>query len=329
MTRILSYNILVGGNRRVDQLTKIISSAQPDIVGLVEANNPRIVEEIAQRLGMQYRMSGSYTQAYKWQNALLSRLPILETHLHNHSDILTKPILEACIEEEDGRKLTVFIAHLTAAFNQPGGGDGQRRPEVQAILRIMASKRGTSHLLMGDFNAIAPGDPLKASALLRNLIKIDQQYRLNRDEDFVHSNLDSVIPERLRFLYPFMQTITNSKVLCALVDKTGSVYTSRGSIRMLRKAGYIDCFRLKNPNDPGFTCPAASLAGRIDYIFASPELAERLSESYVVTEGNGIRGDEASDHLPVFAEFGENAAVVNEPVYGLTTHRLVDLIDNI
>ncbi len=165
MTRILSYNILVGGKRRVDQLTKIISSAQPDIVGLVEANNPRIVEEIAQRLGMQYRMSGSCTQANNWQNALLSRLPIIETHAHNHSDILTKPILEACIEEEDGRKLTIFIAHLTTAFYQFRGGDGQRQLEVQKILRIMASKRGTPHLLMGDFNAIAPGDRLKASAL--------------------------------------------------------------------------------------------------------------------------------------------------------------------
>ena len=329
MTRILSYNILVGGKRRVDQLTKIISSAQPDIVGLVEANNTRIVEEIAQRLGMQYRMSGSCTQAYHWQNALLSRLPIRETHVHNHSDILTKPILEACIEEEDGRKLTVFIAHLTAAFYQSRGGDGQRQHEIQEILRIMASKRGTPHLLMGDFNAIAPGDRLKASALLRYLIKMDQQYRYNPHEDLGYPNLDSVVPGRLHFLYPFMETITHSNVLCALLDKSGSVYISRGSISMLRKAGYIDCFRLKNPNDPGFTCPAASLAGRIDYIFASPELAEHLSASYVVTEGNGLRGDEASDHLPVVAEFGESADIVNRPVHGLTIDRPVDLIDSI
>jgi len=329
MTRILSYNILVGGKRRVDQLTKIISSAQPDIVGLVEANNPRVVEEIAQSLGMQYRMSGSYRQADNWQNALLSRLPITETHVHNHSAILKRPILEACIEEEDGRKLTVFIAHLTTAFYKSRGGDGQRQHEVQEILRIMASKRGTPHLLMGDFNAIAPGDHLKASALLRYLLKMDHLSRRNPHQDSGYPNLDSVVPGRLRFLYPFLETITHSKVLCALLDKTGSVYTSRGSIRMLRKAGYIDCFRLNNPKDPGFTCPAGSLAGRIDYIFASPELAERLSESYVVTEGNGIRGDEASDHLPIVAEFGEGLEGVNRPVHGLTTHRPNDLIDNL
>jgi endonuclease/exonuclease/phosphatase family metal-dependent hydrolase len=329
MTRILTYNILAGGKQRVDQLTKIISSIQPDIVGLVEAYNPYIVEEIAQRLGMQYRMSESYTQTYTWQTAILSRLPILKTHSHNHSDLLTKPIFEVCIEEEDGSKLTVFVAHLSAAFYRSRGGEGQRYHEIQEILRIMASKRGTPHLLMGDFNSIAPGDRLKASALLRNLIRMDQQYRSNPHVDLGYPNLDSVVPESLRFLYPFLQTMTRSKVLCALLDRTGSLYTSRRSISLLRKAGYIDCFRLKNPKEPGFTCPAGSLAGRIDYIFASPELAERLSTSYVVTGGNGLRGDEASDHLPVVAEFGERIEVANEPVYGLTIHRPVDLIDNL
>ncbi|MGZ3626728.1 MAG: endonuclease/exonuclease/phosphatase family protein [Ktedonobacteraceae bacterium] len=329
MTRILSYNILAGGKQRVDQLTNIISSAQPDIVGLVEANNPQIVEEIAQRLGMHFRMSESYADDCKGQTALLSRLPIIDTHSHYLSDRHTRSVLEASIEEEGGHKLTIFIAHLTAAFYQSRGGDALRRREVQAILRIMMSKRGTPHLLMGDFNAIAPGDRLKASALLRYLIIMDQQYRRNPYVDLGHPNLDSVVPKPLRFLYPFMDTLTRSKILCALLDETGSLYASRGSISTLRKAGYIDCFRLKNPKASGFTCPASSLAGRIDYIFASPELAERLSASYVVTEGNGFRGDEASDHLPVFAEFGEKVEGTNEPVHGLTTHRPLDVIDNV
>lgn len=329
MTRILTYNILAGGKKRVDQLTKIISFTQPDIVGLIEAYNPHIVKEIAQHLGMQYRMSGSYTQIYDWQTAILSRLPILETHSHNHSDLLTQPVFEACIEEEDGSKLSIFIAHLSAAFYQSRGGESQRYREVQEILHLLTPKRGTPHLLMGDFNSIAPGDRLKASALLRYLIIMDQRYRSNPYKDTGYPNLDSVVPESLRFLYPFLQTITRSKVLSALLDRTGSLYTSRRSISLLRKAGYIDCFRLKNPKNPGFTCPAASLAGRIDYIFASPELAERLSACYVVTEGNGLRGDEASDHLPVVAEFGESAEVVKGPAHGLTIHRPFDLFDNV
>jgi len=329
MTRILSYNILVGGKRRVDQLTKIMSSTQPDIVGLVEATSRQTIEEIANRLGMQYRMSGSYTHGEDWQTALLSRLPIVETHVYKRSDRLTHPLFEASIEEEDGRKLTVFITHLAAAFSQGRGGDSIRRREVQEILRIMTPKQGTPHLLMGDFNAIAPGDRLKASMLMRYLVAIDLQRRQNLHAAFGYPHMNFVVPKPLRFLDPLLRVIPNNKVLSALFDWAGSLYAPRGSISLLRKAGYIDCFRLKNPNDPGFTCPAASLSGRIDYIFASPELAERLSASYVVAEGNGLRGDEASDHLPVFAEFGERVEVVNGPAHGLTILRPVDLIDNI
>ncbi len=329
MTRILSYNILAGGKPRVNKIINIISSVQPDIVGLIEANDPQTVDEIASKLGMQYRLSESDAHYRKGQVALLSRLPILETHSHYFSNRRVSSLLEACIEEEDGHNITIFITHLSSAFYLSGGGDTLRRHEVRAILQIMATKRGTPHLLMGDFNAIAPGDRLKASALLRYLVIMDKQYRRNPYIDLGHPNLDSVVPKPLRFLYPFLETIAHNKMLSALVDMIGSLYASRGSISMLRKAGYIDCFRVKNSDDPGFTCPAGSLAGRIDYIFASPELAERLSTSRIVREGNGSRGDEASDHLSVFAEFGEPVEVAKEPVHELTTHRPLDLIDNL
>lgn len=328
MTRILSYNILAGGKRRVDQLTNIISSAHPDIVGLVEANSLQAIEELADRLKMQYRISGNHTQAQDWQTALLSNLPIVETHSHFRSDILTKPVLEVCLEEKDGHKLTVFVTHLAAAFYIGRGGDGIRRREVREILRIMASKRGTPHLLIGDFNAIAPGDRLKASTLVRYLAEMDLRRRQNPYATFGHPNLNFVVPEPLRFLNPLLRGITRSRTLCALFDQAGSLYAPRGSIGMLRKAGYIDCFRYTNPHDPGFTCPAAAPAGRIDYIFASPEIAGRLSRCCVVTKGNGLRGDEASDHLPVVAEFGESNEEREGPARGIATRRPFDSSGN-
>jgi endonuclease/exonuclease/phosphatase family metal-dependent hydrolase len=278
---------------------------------------------------MHYRMSGTYTQGYDWQTALLSRLPIVETRVYKRSDRLTHPLFEACIEEEDGRKLTVFITHLAAAFSRGRGGDHIRRREVQEILRIMAPNRGTPHLLMGDFNAIAPGDPLKASMLMRYLLATDLRRRQNLHTTFGYPHMNFVVPGPLRFLNPLLRVIPSNNVLSALFDRAASLYAPRGSISMLLKAGYIDCFRCANPKDLGFTCPAASLAGRIDYIFASPELAERLTTCFVVTGGNGLRGDEASDHLPVFAEFGERAEVVKGPAHELFIHRPVDLIDNV
>jgi endonuclease/exonuclease/phosphatase family metal-dependent hydrolase len=304
MTRILSYNILVGGTRRIDQLTNIISSAHPDIVGLVEATNPQVVEELARRLGMQHKMSGNPKHGRDWQIALLSRLPIVQAQPHILPGILTKPVLEACIEEEDGRKLTVFVTHLAAAFYRGRGGDGIRRREVREILRIMASKRGTPHLLIGDFNAIAPGDRLKASILLRYLLDMDRRHQQNPDANAEYPNLEFVVPEPVRFLNPLLRVIPRSKLLSALCDGAGSLYAPRGSIALLYKAGYVDCFRHMNPHAWGFTCPARAPAGRIDFIFASPELAGRLSASEVVIEGNGLRSEEVSDHLPVVADFG-------------------------
>src|SRR6202023_401906 len=82
-------------------------------------------------------------------------------------------------------------------------------------------------------------------------------------------------------------------------------YAPRGSIRLLHDAGYVDAFRRMNPDARGFTCPASAPSGRIDFIFASPDLAERLSACRVITESDGLCADEASDHLPVVAEFGE------------------------
>ena len=306
MTRIVSYNILVGATRRVNQLTKIIRPVHPDIVGLVEATNPQVVEELAKRLEMQYVMSGHAQHTRDWQVAVLSSLPIVETQIHISSGVLMKPVLQVCVEEADGQQLTVFVTHLTAAFNQGWAGERIRRREMQELLRIMALKQGTPHLLMGDFNALAPGDAFKASLLLRYVVKQDQLRRQNAHVAYGDPHLNFVVPPQLRVFNPLLRLIARSRPLYTLFDAAASLYAPRGSINLLSEAGYVDCYRRMNPDAWGFTCPASSPAGRIDFIFASPELAERLSASHVVTEGEGLRANEASDHRAVVAEFGES-----------------------
>lgn len=308
MTRVLTYNILVGGARRINQIEQLIRAGQPDVVGLVEATNPRVVEELAARLGMDYRMSGQGNHTTDWQVALLSRLPITHVQVHSRPDVLSKPLLEVGVQEEDGRTLTLFVTHLAASFARSvRGGDSFRQEEAREILRIMKAKRGTPHLLIGDLNSLAPGDTLKASRLLRYLLQIDEQHRAKPRESVGHPHLDFVVPRSLRFLEPLLRVIPRNAFLSALFDGAGSLYVARGTIRLLRRAGYVDCFRRVNTHAWGFTCPAKTPAGRIDYIFASPELAARLTSSEVVTEGNGLPGGDASDHLPVLAEFGGDA----------------------
>ena len=306
MTRVLTYNILIGGTRRIDQIEQMIRAAQPDIVGLVEATNPRVVEELAARLGMDYRMSGRGEHATDWQLALLSRLPITHIQVHCRPGLLSKLLLEVGVQEADGRDLTIFVTHLAASFSSGlRGGDSIRREEAREILHLMKAKRGTPHLLMGDFNSLAPGDTLKASRLLRYLVHMDEQHRKRPYESVGHPHLDFVVPPPLRFLEPLLRVTARNAFLSALFDGAGSLYVARGTIRLLRNAGYVDSFRRVNEESEGFTCPCSAPAGRIDYIFASPELAPRLLSCRVITEAEGVSGEQASDHLPVLAEFGE------------------------
>lgn len=311
MTRILSYNILMGGFSRRDgsvtraePIAKIISSKNPDIVGLVEANSERVVQDLAERLEMRYVMSNKPKSVLDWQVALLTRLPIIESHTHSDPVKLVKPSLEVMVEEANGQHLTVFVTHLSAAFSQGWAGSGLRGCEVNELLVRMSSRRGTPHAIMGDFNEMAPGDIFEASNLLNYVIKLDKQRLVNKAMMEGHPHLDYVVPKQLRpMLEPILQSIPQNRLFQATFNKAAGLYAPRQDIGKLLKAGYVDSFRVRNPRAKGFSCPAAKPAGRIDYIFASPELANRLQECDIILEGNGIRADVASDHLPIWADF--------------------------
>src|SRR5947199_9284257 len=147
--------MLVGGTRRIEQITNMIQSAHRDVVGLVEATDPRVVEELAERLGMDYRMSGYAKHVRDMEIAVLSRLPIVYTHTHRRPGILAQPMLEIGVQEEDGRELTIFVTHLTASFADGSRGGGSiRHAGGCEILGIMGGKQGKANLPMGDFNSL-------------------------------------------------------------------------------------------------------------------------------------------------------------------------------
>ena len=72
-------------------------------------------------------------------------------------------------------------------------------------------------------------------------------------------------------------------------------------IPALARAGCQDCFRQRNPRAPGFTLGSRQRVARVDYIFASKPLAARLRACQVLS---GPEVAAASDHSPVWAEFG-------------------------
>jgi endonuclease/exonuclease/phosphatase family metal-dependent hydrolase len=318
MTRIVSYNILAGGynlresgEKRTEQLLKIIRSAQPDVVGLPEAINQQVsgrmvVDDLATALDMQLIKGGKPSSIREYQTALLTRLPVVYIKNHDRPGILARPLLEVCVEEANGQHLTIFVVHLSAAFNHGWAGASIRVREVQEILKIMAPLQaaGKPHLLMGDFNSLSPNDAFTASALLKYVVGMDTK-RKNVTLNDGNPYLESVVPRQLRALHPLLRFIARNTLLCSLFDIAASFYAPRGCIRLLQQE-YTDCFRHLHPGEQGFTCPAAAPAGRIDYIFANKLLADRLALCRVIARGeDDLSGDQASDHLAVVAEFGE------------------------
>ncbi len=304
MTRVLSYNILLGGTDRVNQLTKVIKSAQPDVVGLIEATNPRVIGELAERLEMQFCLSGQAENETDWQVGVLSRLPIVQTQTHIHPGILPKQLLlEVCLAEPNGNQLTVFVVHLTADFYKGLASNIIRRREVQELIRIMSSKQRKPHLLMGDFNSIAPGEHLQGSRFLSYIIEQDPYDGQSFDKTAKYPDLNHVVPPPLRIFNRFLRIIPQSRLLSNLLDAVSFLYVPRASMGLLQKAGYVDCFRHVNPLLPGFTYPSSAPSGRIDFIFASTDLAQHLSACSVIEADKAPQASIASDHLPVIAEF--------------------------
>jgi exodeoxyribonuclease-3 len=65
--------------------------------------------------------------------------------------------------------------------------------------------------------------------------------------------------------------------------------------------GYTDCYRTMHPQESGCTLPSDSPNARLDYLFANRVFAPRLRQCTIITLPSAVR--EASDHLPVVAEF--------------------------
>jgi endonuclease/exonuclease/phosphatase family metal-dependent hydrolase len=152
--RIVSYNILTGGEGRADPLAEVLLAQRADVIGLVEAEDPAVLERIARRLNMDYvQAAGNQSGA----SALLSRWPIRDSinHAPFHKG-LSKSLLQASVLDPSGEIWQLGILHL---HHRAGEEDEkQREAELEIVLKIFEPLRTakTPHLLLGDFNANSP-----------------------------------------------------------------------------------------------------------------------------------------------------------------------------
>jgi endonuclease/exonuclease/phosphatase family metal-dependent hydrolase len=152
--RLLTYNILKGGQEREAQIVEVIRSVAPDVVVVQEVLEVEPFWQIAAGLGMSPYLAQSQGRT-PLRVCLLSRLPVLDFRT-----LRLWPVWPGCLQVTvrlaNGHSLTVFGLHLAAYY--PWFLEWWRAHQVRALLRYIRQAAPGWHVLTGDFNTIAPGD---------------------------------------------------------------------------------------------------------------------------------------------------------------------------
>lgn len=152
--RLLSYNIRFGGSGRESQLAETVRRCAPDLVIFQEATSPQVVERVAAETGM-----SAWAARPGHSLAFVSRLEIAHYEWH-HPRGAKRAFLEIV---PAGTPFRVFGLHLSAVHSS--WTERRRMRELRALLEMIERHRGDFHLLVGDFNTLAPGEQLDTRRL--------------------------------------------------------------------------------------------------------------------------------------------------------------------
>jgi exodeoxyribonuclease-3 len=189
--KLLSYNIRFGGRGREARLAKVIRAVAPDVVVFQEATDPRVIENLAEATGLHFWAARpAHSIAY------ISRIEIAHHQWHypvgaRHS------FLEIVPAESKSR---IFGLHLSARFSK--WSERRRAREIRALLEGIEEHQEGFHVLVGDFNTLAPGELLQVRrmpAWIRALIWLSGR---DIQRETIQVMLDANYVDGYRALHP-------------------------------------------------------------------------------------------------------------------------------
>ena len=189
--KLLSYNIRFGGRGREAHLAEVIRRVAPDLVVFQEASDPRVVERLAEATEMRF-----WAARRAHSIAYVSRLEVTHHEWHHpagakHSFLEIQP---------EGTEARIFGLHLRARFSK--WSERRRASEIQALLKGIAKHQEGFHVLVGDFNTLAPGELLdvrRMPAWIRGLVWLSGR---DIQRDTIQFMLDAGYLDGYRFLHP-------------------------------------------------------------------------------------------------------------------------------
>lgn len=166
--KLLSYNIRFGGVGREEQLAAAIMASGAELVILQEATNPQVVEQLAGATGMNiWGARAGHSLGF------ISRIQIAHYEWHPLPGG-KRAFLEIVPKGIDVR---VFGVHLRAIHSN--WTERRRVRELRAFLESIKQHQNGLHVLVGDFNTLAPGELLDMRLLplrLRPLVWLSGGY---------------------------------------------------------------------------------------------------------------------------------------------------------
>ena len=321
--RVATYNILLGGHGRGERIAAVLERTGADVVALQEASDLALVRELARRLDMRMVVAKP-NDASKLNLAVLSRLPFTRWRAHRHPGRMLRAHLECevALQAPGLPRLRLHCIHLAARFGEKNKGEARRLRELEAILGDIERSGDTPHLLLGDFNTLAPGETVAATAFFTRMAELRRRGLMVRGLDGLVVPLDAAGDELLAEqwrdagVHPELQhglprlpwvvgPLTGVLPRHPLTDRVLNRFIERWTVPRLQEAGYVDCWRWLHPEGDGYTCATWQPAARVDYVFADAQMLPRLRACDVVGL-NGLPDPDvvgASDHFPVVADF--------------------------
>ena len=195
--KLLSYNIRFGGRGREARLAEVIRAVSPDLVVFQEATDSGRNRTTGKRDEFPYwSAQRSHSIAY------ISRIKIAYHEWHypagaKHSFLEIVP---------EGSEARIFGLHLSARFSK--WDERQRAREIRNLLKGIERHQSGFHVLVGDFNTLAPGEILEVQrmpAWIRALVWISGR---DIQRETIQVMLDAGYADGYRRLHPDIKGYT-------------------------------------------------------------------------------------------------------------------------
>jgi exodeoxyribonuclease III len=161
--KLMTLNVLLGGEERLDAICSILAAARPDVLVLEEClgwEDSARLRAVADAIGVPadaehlvHGTANARPSGRRYHVCLLSRAPIVSKRVHAPEGV-AHCVVEASILA-DGASLVVLGTHLVSS------DEAARLGEVDVLLGIAPPEalRSGAYALCGDLNALARHDP--------------------------------------------------------------------------------------------------------------------------------------------------------------------------